>query len=102
MEPILVVHESLLMLRDDELFRVLAAERAVISPIIASKIPGLRSPGIPHNGMFDGMLNRGFSRLTENLTQADCVRLPTSRILNEFLSAYVCNGMTTLSHSPVL
>ena len=100
MEPILVVHESLLMLGDDKPFRVLAAERAVISPMIASKIPGLRSAGIRHKGVFKDALSYRFSESTENLTQADCVSGLTTGTGSEVWTAYVCNGMATLTHSP--
>ena len=69
MEPIFVGPCLLLMRGNDELFYVLATKRAVISPSITPKIPGLRCPEIRHKDMFEAVLGRRFSRLIVNLTQ---------------------------------
>ena len=69
MEPIFVGPWLLLMRGNDELFYVLATKRAVISPSITPKIPGLRCPEIRHKDMFEAVLGRRFSRLIVNLTQ---------------------------------
>ena len=77
MEPIVVVHETVLMLGDNELLHALATKRAVISPIIASENPRLCDAGIRRKDVLEAILSYRFfesmglrfSRLIVNLTQ---------------------------------